>query len=174
VYLFVEVRASPAAPQPRTATKDDPKPTKDEGDEGEAEKPKQPPRPRGTGAGMTGRFSRKTGGGTTVETPTPPTGTPAPDATAQVKLTELMAEANKAFDKADFEEAKTIANKVLKQDPRSPRMLRILVNVACIDHDGAEAQKHYNLLNDKSDRDVMRTRCQRDFGIALVEPPPKK
>lgn len=177
VYLFLEVRASPAAPQPRSvaAKVDDTSDTeKDDAAPAPADAPRTGDRARTGGR----RYTRQTGGGTTVETPTPPTGTDPPDATvdatAGVKLDTLMAEANRAYDKQDFDEAKTIANKVLRQQPGNARMLRILVSTACIDHDATEAQKHYNLLVSKADRDAMRTRCQRDYGIALVEPPPKK
>jgi hypothetical protein len=173
VYLFFEVRSSPAAPQPRSpvAKADEPKDT-----ETDSADPTPKPRTiseRAGGRGPTGmKINRKSPDATEAPAPTPPP--PPADGTIPVKLDALMSEANKAYDRQDFDEAKTIAHKVLRQSPGNPRMLRILVSTACIDHDATEAQKHYNLLTDRSDRDVMKTRCQRDYGVTLVETATKK
>ena len=76
-----------------------------------------------------------------------------------------MLQANKAYDRGDFDEAKSIANKVLAKVPKNPRMLRILVSVACIDNDAAGAQAAFQQLF-TFDQDQMRTRCTR-YGIDL-------
>jgi hypothetical protein len=173
VYLFFEVRSSPAAPQQaRPVAKED----KDKDKEPVADKdtPEAPPKPhtvtertggRGSG-GMISRVARKAAGSGAGSSETAPT---APDNTVGVKLDALMSEANRAFDKQDFDEAKTIALKVLKQSPNNPRMLRIMVTTACIGSDVGEAQKHYNLLTSPSDREQMKTRCSRDYGVTLVD-----
>jgi hypothetical protein len=171
VYLFLEVRSSPAAPSPRSAPVANAKDEKDEPARDEKEPETAPPKPRPSdsrrgGPGAISRMGRKAQAGSGVE-PTPTVAPPVPDAKSTVKLDAMMAEANKAYDKQDYDEAKTIARKVLLQSPNNARMLRILVSTACVDHDLAEAQKNYNLLTDPSDRQVMRTRCQRDFGITL-------
>ena len=48
-----------------------------------------------------------------------------------------MSEANKAYDRGDFDDARTIAMQVLAIDPTNVRMLRIMVSAACIDGDPA-------------------------------------
>jgi hypothetical protein len=82
-----------------------------------------------------------------------------------VRIDAIMSEANKAYDRGDFDEAKSIANKVLAKLPGNPRMLRILVSVACIDNDVAAAQASYQILP-APDQVQMRTRCSR-YGIDL-------
>lgn len=81
------------------------------------------------------------------------------------KLDAMMNEANKAYDRHDFDEAKSIANRVLAKSPGNVRMLRILVSVACFDQDVGEAKKHYAQLPEK-DRVDMRRRCGNE-GITL-------
>lgn len=94
--------------------------------------------------------------------------TPAIPDRGNVKLEAVMSEANKAYDRGDFDEAKTIATKVLAQAPGNVRMLRILVSSDCIMGDQLEAQKHYVLLP-PGDRAQMRTRCAR-YGVTFTEP----
>jgi hypothetical protein len=167
VYLFLEVRSSPAAPaRSAPVAKED---KEDKGDkQTDTEKPAKSrtvtERDSRRGSGTISRVTRKMGSG--VE-PAPTVAPPVADGTVAVKLDAMMSEANKAYDKQDYDEAKTIARKVLLQAPSNPRMLRIMVSTACVDHDVVEAQKHYNLLTDPSDRQQMRVRCQRDFGITL-------
>jgi hypothetical protein len=110
--------------------------------------------------------------------PTPPTTStePAPALTDNVvdelakpnpKLDAVMSEANKAYDRGEFDEAKSIALKVLAKDPTSVRMMRIVVSSACIDGDSVEAQKHYLNLP-APDREQMKVRCGR-YGISFNE-----
>jgi hypothetical protein len=169
VFLFLEVRSSPAAPTASPAPKPDrvaeTTPDHEEDDS---------PAPMRTVAAA----------GTTTTAPTPSARPPkvedAPALPSQpsggvegtadgVKLEALMAEANKAYDRMDFDEARTIAQKVLKQAAGNARMLRIMVSTACIENDATEAQKHYNLLG-KADREQMKTRCAR-YGVAFIDPP---
>lgn len=84
---------------------------------------------------------------------------------ANPKLDAVMSEANKAYDRGDFDDAKAIALKVLAKTPNNVRMLRILVSSDCILGDNAEAQKHYQLLP-PGDRAQMRTRCER-YGVTF-------
>jgi type IV secretory pathway VirB10-like protein len=89
------------------------------------------------------------------------------DMRANPKLDAIMAEANKAYDKGDFDEAKQIAAKVLAQNPTNVRMLRIMVSASCIDGDTPLAQKNYLLLPE-ADRAQMRTRCER-YGVTFKD-----
>lgn len=83
------------------------------------------------------------------------------------KLDMVMAEANKAYDHGEFEDAKGIALKVLAKDPNNVRMLRIAVSASCIDGDSVDAQKHYNFLP-PPDREAMKIRCGR-YGVTFTD-----
>jgi hypothetical protein len=85
-----------------------------------------------------------------------------------VKVDAIMARANAAYDKGDWDEAKTIAGKVLTKQPANNRMMRIMVSASCIDGDSVTAQQWYEKLP-KGDRDQMKTRCDR-YGISFKEP----
>jgi hypothetical protein len=93
--------------------------------------------------------------------------TPATIVRANPKLDAIMSEANKAYDRGDFDEAKEIAQKVLARAPGNVRMLRILVSADCITGDNAEAQKNFLLLPPR-DRAQMQVRCDR-YGVTLAE-----
>jgi hypothetical protein len=90
---------------------------------------------------------------------------PAPQADAKVE--ELMSEANKAYDRSDFDDAKLIAGRVLAKDPTNVRMLRIMVSASCQEGDQAVAQAHYARLP-VADQAQMRTRCAR-FGMSFAD-----
>ena len=166
LYLFKEVRATPAdaegarpAPKTSTTVPDEPVPKADQPKTVAARTP-TPPTP-----------------------PPPPTRAPPPPASddsgsGELNVTEelsrpnprldaVMSEANKAYDHGEFDDAKVIALKVLAKDPTSVRMMRIVISAACIDGDGAEAQKHYVNLP-AGDREQMKVRCAR-YGISFNE-----
>jgi hypothetical protein len=92
---------------------------------------------------------------------------PATITKPDAKLDAIMGEANKAYDRGDFDEAKAIAQRVLAKAPSNVRMLRILVSSDCITGDNAEAQKNFLLLP-IGDRAQMRTRCER-YGVTFPE-----
>jgi len=165
IYLFLEVRSAPATAQvatkPTTArTTEVTPPTGDDQEPGEKPSTRReariPPPVRDV-------------------TPSGTSGTPAPQMPADsadgrkvdVDKDATMAEANKAYDRGDFDEAVVIAEKVLREDPKNVRMLRILVSSACIQGDSVVAQKHYLTLP-AGDREQMRTRCGR-YGISFNE-----
>ncbi len=168
VFLFLEVRSSPASPIARPVAHNT---TADDEPADAAAKIST--------VAETGRTPRPNIGGRPVkhvgsddEEHTPGGGDPRPPQTADtVKLDDVMAEANKAYDRMEFDEARTFARKVLDQQPNNARMLRIMVSAACVEVDAPEAQKHYNLLG-KVDRDQMKTRCAR-YGVTFTEPPAK-
>lgn len=169
VYLFLQVRATPAVAQPAAiaSAKDDvPDDSETEG------APQDKPTPGRRVAGM--RNLAKSTNDSTSTSPTPSTTTPALEDDKSLmgpKLDAVMAEANKAYDKQDFDEARAIAQRVLKQHPTNVRMLRIMTSSHCIEADTAEAQKYFNLLP-PADREQMKTRCSR-YGITFSEPPAK-
>jgi hypothetical protein len=81
------------------------------------------------------------------------------------KLDTAMEEANKAYDRGDFEDAKQAAGRVLAQQPTNVRMLRIMVSTLCIDGDTTAAISYYAKLP-SNDQEQMRTRCAR-YGISF-------
>ncbi|HEY6180178.1 MAG TPA: hypothetical protein VIX73_37310, partial [Kofleriaceae bacterium] len=103
--------------------------------------------------------------------PTPPAPAASDSPAAPVedlagpKLDAVMDEANKAYDRGDYDDAKTIASRVLARQPTNVRMLRILVSASCIDGDSAAAQASFAKLP-SGDQAQMRTRCAR-YGVAF-------
>jgi hypothetical protein len=175
VYLFVEVRAQPAPPEvgqtsrlPRTAGLATP-PVHQDG----ATPSQSPSLPAPAPAPAPDRHAAVPAQDPVATgTPQVTTGTP-PDRGAELdegpKLDAVMAEANKAYDRGDFEEAKTVAGRVLAKSPSNVRMLRIMVSASCVDGDTAVAQTHYANLP-ASDQEQMRIRCAR-YGIKFPDKP---
>jgi len=129
--------------------------------------------PAGPSPGAPSTEPRKTTTTTPRPNPTNPAkaddapAAPTPQTPAQME--EAMSEANKAYDRQDYDEAKELANRLLAQDPNNVRMRRILVSTACMQGDPGEAQKHFDLLPTSGDaRQVMRVRCKRE-GIVFTE-----
>jgi hypothetical protein len=85
-----------------------------------------------------------------------------------LKLDAIMDQANKAYDRGDYEEAKSIALKVLAKLPTTVRMMRIMVSSACFEGDSTLAQEWYVKLP-RADRVTMKTRCDRNQ-VSLTEP----
>lgn len=105
----------------------------------------------------------------TGSTPAPTAATPAEDQPSPAKLDALMSEANKAYDRGDLEDARTIAQRMLALQPDNVRMLRILVSASCMEGDAAAAQASYRKLP-PGDQAQMRTRCSR-YGVSLSDTP---
>ena len=162
LYLFFEVRATPAtADAPRRADKaprDDAPPALPAKDAA----PSQVaiPEPNKSTRPSTWRSPPE-------RVPAPPPEAAAKTGTEIQKLDALMSEASKAYDRGEFDEAKTIADKALKQDPTSVRMLRIMVSASCIDGNSVDAQKWYLQLP-PPDREQMKVRCDR-YGVSFNE-----
>jgi predicted Zn-dependent protease len=176
VFLFFEVRSSPDAPPARaTAVKGaEPEPATTTTDDGEGDAKVRPvaakDRPYTPGLRHLARKAQNERGGAAGSAPALATEeVPAGDKLEGPKLDAVMAEANRAYDKMDFDEARSIAKKVLKQHPTNTRMLRIMTSAYCIENDNAEAQKYFNLLP-APDRAQMKTRCAR-YGVAFTDPP---
>jgi hypothetical protein len=177
LYLFHEVHATPATADvklgPRTQDSEpgpaDVTPAADHGTRS------GPTLAVGSGgSAIPGRFVRRPqpGAGTRLSDPPDSEVAPPPDPGDLMrpqKLDIIMAEANKAYDRGDFDDARTIAQKVLQKSPGNARMLRILVSAACIEGDGPEAQKHFGELS-ASDREQMKTRCAK-YGVTFTDPP---
>jgi len=174
VYLFVEVRAQPAAAFDRAS-----RPSRPE----TLVVPQTAAHPTGStgstaSAPVAARSTSTASAASTVSTlaraarPSEPpaaaagaTGSAPEDLAPGPKLDAVMGEANKAYDSSYYDEAKAIAARVLARYPTNVRMLRIMVSASCIDGDGAAAQAYYAKLP-PSDQDQMKVRCGR-YGIAF-------
>lgn len=77
-----------------------------------------------------------------------------------VELRERMREANKAYDRQDYEEAVKSALAILKEHPRNIRMLRVVVSSSCFMGEADRAKEYYKKLP-KRDQAHMRIRCSR-------------
>ena len=167
VYLFIEVRATPAQADPdHVVAARTPQPSHDTTPNPESTKPPEihlsrpiPPTPAA------------------VPSPTPLPGTgpeipreqPPDETKVNLKMDNMMELANKAYDRQDFDEATAIAGKILSKDPTNTRMLRIMVSSNCIQGDSGIAQQYYEKLP-KFDREQMKTRCDR-YGVVFKDPP---
>jgi hypothetical protein len=168
VYLFMEVRSGAAAPDVAAAPV---KPAASD-EAPAAAAPAATAKPAGM-LPKVGRVEPGTGGAA-VPPPPPVAGDEAhddvpSDGKPNPKLDAIMDQANKAYDRQDFDEAKAIAGKVLAKIPNNTRMLRIMVSSSCIDGDVAIAQKYFPSLP-KFDREQMKARCDR-YGVTLTDPP---
>ena len=176
VYLFVEVRSTPAAAQPsHAATSADRGP-----DVGGAQPvdppPAAPPAPKWdpgphaqVGPPLVGRPDVAA-----MQRATPPPGESVDDQLkgehANPRLEMVMREANQAYDHTDYDEAMAIAGKILAKDPTNVRMLRVMVSSACMEGDSITAQKYYAQLP-KPDQAQMRVRCSDKSGITFTDSP---
>jgi hypothetical protein len=84
------------------------------------------------------------------------------------KIDAIMDQANKHYDKGEWEDAKLIAAKVLTKQPNNVRMMRIMVSASCVDGDVGVAQKWFDQLP-KSDREQMKVRCDK-YAVTFKEP----
>lgn len=162
VYLFIQVRATPAQPvEAGGVDKPSPPPVKPTA-VAVAEKPADAhPAPPLLGSTRTS-WERPAGENA-------PSGEPIDDRRVDLKGDNLMELANKAYDAQDFDQAIAIAGKILSKDPTNVRMLRIMVSSNCIQGDSAVAQQHYEKLP-KFDREQMKARCDR-YGVVFKDPP---
>ncbi len=166
VYLFVEVRATPAQAQapaggqrPAAPPSDTPVVAAPSHDA-----PSAPPLHPTAAPAHDGPAPQLASDDTDSQPAFDPNAPLKPD----VKLDAVMDQANKAYDHQDFEEARLIAGKVLQKDPKNIRMLRIMVSSTCIEGDSAAAQKYFELLP-KGDREQMKARCDR-YGVTFKDP----
>lgn len=164
VYLFVQVRSTPAQASATAVTHPTPAPT--------------PPRARvGDSVPRTVTHERKPEVTRARPAITTPQRTPDPgldpvepseaDRHVDIKKDATMDQANKAYDRQDFDEAMAIATKVLAKDPTNVRMLRIVVSASCIQGDPAIAQGAFEKLP-KADQAQMKVRCDR-YGVTLKD-----
>ena len=103
-----------------------------------------------------------------AEPPTPAEAS-TPDVANDPRLDAMSAkdEANRLYDKQDYEGAMNRALEVLKSEPGDIRMLRVVVSSACQLGDADKARTYWAQLPPHDQNQMMR-RCQR-FGITFTE-----
>ncbi|MBK9031001.1 MAG: hypothetical protein IPL61_06645 [Myxococcales bacterium] len=171
LYLLIELRAGPstapaaAAPEPKRA----------------AARPSPTIEREPTSAGGGKRPDRPAGGNTRLPTPwqrgdaagpmlAKLDGDPAADKVASdqamsVETADHLLEANKLYDRGDYDGARTLAVKLLGDAPGNVRLLRVVVSSSCIMGDGDTANQYAGQLPEP-DRVQMVDRCAK-FQIAL-------
>jgi hypothetical protein len=75
-------------------------------------------------------------------------------------INEAMNEANRLYDRRDFMGAREAAIELLKDQPKNVRMNRIAVSASCILGDADIAEKYYDELPERDQRQMAR-RCKR-------------
>ncbi len=81
----------------------------------------------------------------------------------KVDMKTQMNEANRLYDKADYEGARDSALEILEASPHNVRMKRIVVSASCIMGDEDPAREHFGTLPTRDQRQMAR-RCKR-YGI---------
>lgn len=81
----------------------------------------------------------------------------------EITFKTKMDDANKEYDRANYEGAREAALELLEEQPKNVRMNRIVVSSSCIMGDEDIASKHYELLPPRDQRQMAR-RCKR-YGI---------
>lgn len=87
------------------------------------------------------------------------------DAVLSVESSDRLLEANKLYDRGDYDGARQVAIKLLSEAPGNVRLLRVVVSASCILGDGEQANQYAPQLP-PPDRDQMADRCAK-FQIAL-------
>ena len=170
VYLFIQVRETPAQAQVSSVTPRAHAPEVTH-DEPPAEMPRTPETHAQVGRPLERPAAvsdvRPSQGPVIAATDDHAAITDVPDK-ADPRFQLILGEANKAYDRQDFEEARSIATKVLARDPANVRMLRIMVSSHCIEGDQNAAQQWYEKLPE-FDRQQMTKRCSQ-YGVTFKEP----
>jgi hypothetical protein len=177
VYIFVEVQSSPASgasddrPNVAGRTSSGETPTRGTTDPAEAARTKLVGDRRAEPAQATDAIASQMKGTITAEPePVPPPADDPPSGDVEIEHGSAMDEANKHYDRGDYEAALKQALRVLEKDAGNVRMTRVVVSSACMMGDADTATKHNVNLPPNDQRDMAR-RCQR-YGIALQRTEP--
>jgi hypothetical protein len=91
-----------------------------------------------------------------------------PDSDPKLTTPAALDEANRAYDRSDYDQAKSIAVKLLRKNPGSVRLMRIVVSSSCMmgESSSAVAQMYRGLP--EADRAQMKLRCDR-YGVTFPD-----
>ncbi|MCE9577903.1 MAG: hypothetical protein K8W52_32525 [Deltaproteobacteria bacterium] len=165
VYLFVQVRAAPASPSADKIAdaRARPKPAPEtSGDPwaGQALSPQA--REEAVRANLVGPSETRVEPSAHEPPPVLVEGvTPNASIDPDQPKVDGQDEANRLFDRGDYDDAQKQAVKMLESDPTNARMLRIVVSSACFMGDADKAQKYWSQLTEERDRAQMQVRCGR-------------
>ena len=163
LYLLVELRRGAAAPSP--AGGDAPRPTAARATPAPERAPSRPaPMPAALG-GKRGGDPPPAEGAERMVAKLEVDRAGLGDAVLAVETTDRLLEANKLYDRGDYDGARQLAIKLLGEAPGNVRLLRVVVSSTCIMGDG-EAANQYAPQLPQLDRDQMADRCAK-FQIAL-------
>jgi len=93
--------------------------------------------------------------------PAPPPGTPSLADDPNLELSTALDEANRFYDRGDYDTAQEVALKLLDRLPGNVRMLRVVVSTACLMGDPDKARRYLGQLPER-DKQQMITRCARN------------
>ncbi|HPH68741.1 MAG TPA: hypothetical protein PLF40_23465 [Kofleriaceae bacterium] len=171
VYLLLQVSAAPAQPEislPANKPHTSAAPTT--------------PSPTTIASGDTTRMpiarpTPVTAGGPTVPEATyeEPDDKPAidvlrlPDTDPRLTATAAFDEANRAYDRGDFDTARAMANKLLTKNPGNVRLMRIVVSSGCMTGDTSEQIAATYRQLPAADREQMKVRCER-YNVRFSDP----
>ena len=79
-------------------------------------------------------------------------------------------EANRAYDRGDFENARAMANKLLSKNPGNVRLMRIVVSSACMTGDTSDTVAATYRQLPPNDREQMKVRCER-YNVHFADSP---
>jgi hypothetical protein len=172
LYLFVAVNAAPAKPSPDSIRPGNTAPIKpppaQAGGVWDPGGGSPQARAEATRTQLVGSDRVEPGSGSAMM-PTIDTG-PVDNSNVDedLKSSDGKTQASKMFDRGDWDDASKAAMKILETDPKDPRMLRIVVSVACFTGDPDKAQKYWAQLGDDRDKAQMAVRCGR-YGITFKQ-----
>lgn len=146
-----EIAASSASSQARRAT--------EERDEGSATNE--------SAASAASNAGAPSGASENRTEPAPPPVDPSSPAAISTAANLQFDEANKLYDRREYEDARFLALHLLREHSTSVRMRRVVVASSCIMGDNELAQQHYLFLPPK-DRADMRERCT-PYGLTFRE-----
>ncbi len=84
-----------------------------------------------------------------------------PDTDPRLTATAAFDEANRAYDRGDFDIARAMANKLLTKNPGNVRLMRIVVSSGCMTGDTSEQIATTYRQLPAADREQMKVRCER-------------
>jgi hypothetical protein len=172
VALFVEVREAPAKPEPakieearqkhkRTRSAPAPSTLSDPWSRGSTDNPK-------VGVDVPSRPAEPVAEAVAPPPTAAAAATPSLEGDPRLEISSAKDEANRLYDKMDYEGAMQKALAVLEREPGDIRMTRVVVSAACQLGDADKAQKYWQTLP-PHDQNQMTRRCQR-FGITFTQP----
>lgn len=179
ILLFVDVRSAPAKPNPQKVLEAQQKykrtyaaPTAANLDDPWARSPSEPAREPKLGLDP-GRGALDAAREAAAD-PDPPSipsvgaaSTPDLENDPRLETSNAKDEANRLYDKQDYEGAMQRAEQVLRDEPGDIRMLRVAVSSSCQLGDADKAKQFYVQLP-PHDQNQMSRRCQR-FGITFAD-----